>query len=146
MRRATVLSLVLLTWVTVGGCGTRTPQPLEGSETSTGSSTMTPGEPNSTPSRSMTPTTEPPTSPMPTKMTGFAVTLTGTASRAAVEGTCLLLTVAGRSYLLVGKVAGIRVGDRVTVTGHVDRGVVTTCQTGTPFVVERVGAAEPSSG
>lgn len=105
-----------------------------------------PSQPTSTPSGSVTPTAKTPTSPMATKGAGLAMTLTGTASRAGVEGTCLLLTVAGRSYLLVGAVTGIRVGDRVTVTGHVDRGVVTTCQTGTPFVVEHVPATDPSTG
>ncbi|MEO8555371.1 MAG: hypothetical protein ABI474_01770 [Actinomycetota bacterium] len=74
------------------------------------------------------------------------MTLTGTASRAAAEGTCLLLTVDGRSYLLVGAVTNIGVGDRVTVTGHIDRGVVTTCQAGTPFVVESVESTRTSAG
>jgi len=105
-----------------------------------------PSQPTSTPSGSVTPTAKTPTAPMLTKGTGHPVTLTGTASRAAAEGTCLLLTAAGRSYLLVGAVTNIRVGDRVTVTGHVDRGVVTTCQAGTPFVVEHVGATDPSAG
>ena len=128
-----------------------------------------PSQPTSTTSGSVTPTAKTPTAPIPTKGTGLAVTptsttsgsvtptaktpgtglavtLTGTASRAAAEGTCLLLTVAGRSYLLVGAVTNIRVGDRITVTGHVDRGVVTTCQAGTPFVVEHVGATDPSAG
>lgn len=93
----------------------------------------------------MTPTAKTPTAPMPTNGTGLAVTLTGIASRAEAEGTCLLLEVAGRSYLLVGAVTNIRVGHRVTVTGHVDRGVVTTCQAGTPFVVEHVGGTGQST-
>lgn len=140
MRRATFLSLVLLTGAGVGGCGSRTPQPLAGGATSTESSTTVPGQPTSTPGGSVIPSAKTLTAPLPTKGTGLPVTLTGTASRAAAEGTCLLLTVAGRSYLLVGAVPNIGVGHRVTVTGHVDRGVVTTCQSGTPFVVENVRA------
>ncbi len=108
--------------------------------------------PASTPSGSVTPTATTtiapiaPIAPMPTEGTGLPVTLTGTAGRSASEGTCLVLTVAGRSYLLVGAVRNIGVGDRVTVTGHVDRGVVTTCQAGTPFVVQHVRATDPSTG
>jgi hypothetical protein len=102
--------------------------------------------PDSTPSGSVTPTATTPIAPVPTEGTGLPVTLTGTASRSASEGTCLVLTVAGRSYLLVGAVRNIGVGDRVTVTGHVDRGVVTTCQAGTPFVVQHVRATDPSTG
>lgn len=105
-----------------------------------------PSQPTGAPSGSVTPTAKTPTAPMPMRGKGLAVTLTGRASRAAAEGTCLLLMVAGRSYLLVGAVRNIGVGDRVTVTGHVDRGVATTCQAGTPLVVEHMGATDPSTG
>jgi hypothetical protein len=58
--------------------------------------------------------------------------LTGTVT-AGVEANCLLLD----GYLLVGGPRDqLRVGTRVTVTGRVQADLMTTCQQGTPFVVE----------
>jgi hypothetical protein len=65
------------------------------------------------------------------------LTLTGTV-QAGVEADCLLL----QGYLLVGGPRDLlRGGDRVTVTGRVQPDLMTTCQQGTPFVVE---TAEPA--
>jgi hypothetical protein len=65
------------------------------------------------------------------------LTLTGTV-RPGVEPDCLLL----QGYLLVGGPRELlRGGGRVKVTGRVQPGLMTTCQQGTPFVVE---AAEPA--
>lgn len=64
-------------------------------------------------------------------------TVTGTVS-AGFEPNCLLLN----GFLLVGGDRSlIRPGARITVTGRVDRTVVTTCQQGIPFVVSRVERA-----
>jgi hypothetical protein len=66
-------------------------------------------------------------------------TLTGTVT-AGVEHGCLLLD----GYLLVGgDRAIIRAGARVTVTGRVVPGLITTCQQGTPMVVT---SAQPAIG
>lgn len=71
------------------------------------------------------------------KSSAATMTLTGTV-RAGVEPNCLLLD----SYLLVGGPRDqLRAGARVTVTGRVQADLVTTCQQGTPFVVE---SAKPS--
>lgn len=58
-------------------------------------------------------------------------TLTGTVT-AGVEPNCLLID----GFLLIGgDRAVIRAGARLTVTGRVDRAVVSTCQQGVAFVV-----------
>ena len=65
------------------------------------------------------------------------LTLTGTV-RPGVEADCLLL----QGYLLVGGPRDLlHGGGRVKVTGRVQPDLMTTCQQGTPFVVE---AAEPA--
>ncbi|MET8306542.1 hypothetical protein [Micromonospora sp. NPDC005173] len=61
-----------------------------------------------------------------------ATELTGTITR-GVEPNCVLLD----GYLLIGGPRDVlTAGARVTVTGRVEPGVMTTCQQGTPFVVE----------
>ncbi|MEU4402126.1 hypothetical protein ACIQH6_08385 [Micromonospora orduensis] len=61
-----------------------------------------------------------------------ATTLTGTVT-AGVEPNCVLLD----GYLLLGGPRDVlRAGAKVTVTGRVEAGVMTTCQQGTPFQVE----------
>jgi hypothetical protein len=74
-----------------------------------------------------------PTLPDPTggKSSG-PTTLTGTVT-AGVEPNCVVLD----GYLLVGGPREhLRGGARVTVTGRVQADLMTTCQQGTPFVVE----------
>ncbi|MEU2167166.1 hypothetical protein ACH47V_07260 [Micromonospora chersina] len=69
----------------------------------------------------------------PSKPTGpGATTLTGTI-RAGVEPNCLLID----DNLLIGGPRDVLTpGARVEVTGHAEPGMMTTCQQGTPFVVE----------
>lgn len=60
---------------------------------------------------------------------------------AGVEAGCRLLATENGSYLLLGvPAAELRVGDGATVTGRVDRSIVSTCQQGIPLVVERVNS------
>jgi hypothetical protein len=69
--------------------------------------------------------------PVPARAKRGLSTLTGTVT-AGVESHCLLLD----GFLLIGgDRAVVKPGARVTVTGRVDRSVVTTCQQGIPFVV-----------
>ncbi len=102
------------------------------SQDSTGgsvTSTSSP-DPSGTPSDPTAPTGPMPTSPGST-------TLTGTV-QAGVEPNCLLLD----GNLLVGGPRDVlKAGARVTVTGHPQPDLMTTCQQGTPFVVEAVKPA-----
>jgi hypothetical protein len=60
------------------------------------------------------------------------MTLSGTIT-AGVEPNCVLLD----NYLLVGGPRELlKAGARVTVTGRVQADLMTTCQQGTPFMVE----------
>ncbi|MEU1685691.1 hypothetical protein [Micromonospora sp. NPDC005707] len=61
-----------------------------------------------------------------------ATTLSGTI-RAGVEPNCLLLD---DNLLIGGPRDLLKPGARVEVTGHAEPGMMTTCQQGTPFVVE----------
>ena len=73
----------------------------------------------------------PPRTPGPSR-SGEVRTLTGTVA-AGVEPNCVLLD----TFLLVGGPRDVlRPGARVTVTGRVQPDLMTTCQQGTPFVVE----------
>ncbi|MFG1887329.1 hypothetical protein ACGFIR_05585 [Micromonospora sp. NPDC049051] len=80
-----------------------------------------------------------PALPLPTRPSGGApkpsagaVTLTGTVT-SGVEPNCLLLD----NHLLVGGPRDVlKPGTKVTVTGRVQRDLLTTCQQGTPFLVE----------
>ncbi|MEU8263529.1 hypothetical protein AB0C02_23250 [Micromonospora sp. NPDC048999] len=64
-------------------------------------------------------------------------TLTGTV-QAGVEPNCLLLD---GNLLVGGPRQVLKAGARVTVTGHAQPDLMTTCQQGTPFVVEAVKPA-----
>ncbi|WP_319463810.1 hypothetical protein [Micromonospora sp. RTP1Z1] len=100
-----------------------------------GSSVTTPpgstGPAPSTPPSAVPPTKRPPNGPsLPPGPGGD--TLTGTVSQ-GVEPNCLLLD----GYLLVGGPRDVlRPGATVTVTGRSQPDMMTTCQQGTPFVVE----------
>ncbi len=85
----------------------------------------------STPPSAVPPTKRPPNGPsLPPGPGGD--TLTGTVSQ-GVEPNCLLLD----GYLLVGGPRDVlRPGATVTVTGRSQPDMMTTCQQGTPFVVE----------
>jgi hypothetical protein len=86
------------------------------------------------------PTTSPLTaSPLTTEPAPAAgqLTVTGTVSD-GVEPNCLLLD----GYLLVGgDRSKLLSGGRVTVTGRVERGLLSTCQQGVPLVVASVEPA-----
>ncbi len=89
------------------------------------------GTPTGSPSRSKTPRQPTPSQPAGT------TTLTGMIEE-GVEPGCLLLD----DYLLVGGPRDlIRAGARVSVTGRVEPGLMTTCQQGTPFLVASARAA-----
>jgi len=95
------------------------------------------------PEPSITPTPTDPTGPTmspPPKGSGGpttsppagGTTLTGTVT-AGVEPNCMLLD----NYLLVGGPRDVlTAGAKVMVTGRVQRDLLTTCQQGTPFLVE----------
>jgi hypothetical protein len=73
-----------------------------------------------------------------------AKSITGTVT-AGVEPNCLLLSDASGNYLLIFDDAAMRsdaaVGRKVTVAGHAEPGMMSTCQQGTPFVVTSIRAA-----
>jgi hypothetical protein len=110
------------------GGGAASPSTPAGSSTS---SSPTPGATSSTPFNPESPT-------LPSSGRGRLMTVTGTVS-AGVEAGCLLLTPDGAStqqaLLLIGAVAGIKPGQRVTVRGAPLDHAVTTCQQGQPFQV-----------
>ncbi|MDG4767816.1 hypothetical protein O7632_27525 [Solwaraspora sp. WMMD406] len=85
------------------------------------------------------PTVSPGRTPGPGKSSGTSrpMTLTGTIVP-GVEHNCFLLD----GYLLVGGTSElIQAGTRVSVTGHVQPDLMTTCQQGIPFVVQRIEPA-----
>ncbi|GAA4925109.1 hypothetical protein LX16_0147 [Stackebrandtia albiflava] len=129
----TVAGAALLVGLSACG-GTQTPE-NENTPSVTGSESATGQEPEQTPSLD-------PSSGIDDdgKETG-AMTITGTVS-SGVESGCVLLEYDGTVYNLVGGDAGIlTAGATVEVTGRVDEGLMTTCQQGTPFVVESATAA-----
>ncbi|MCW3838748.1 hypothetical protein ONA70_01370 [Micromonospora yasonensis] len=110
-----------------------------------------PASPGSTGAAPMTSTPDPgvtsndpynPLDPRPprggsAKPAGASSTITGTVEN-GVEPNCFLLD----GNLLVGAPRGaLKVGARVTVTGRSQPDLMTTCQQGTPFVVESVRPA-----
>ena len=111
--------------------------------TPSGGTVTTPAEPTPSEPTPVTPSPADPTlgippgpgkkSPRPDRsVTPGVLTLTGTVS-SGVEPGCLLLD----GYLLLGGPTDVlKSGARVTVTGKAEPGMMTTCQQGTPFVVE----------
>jgi hypothetical protein len=91
-------------------------------------------DPSATPSDPQNPIDPtPPRKGGPSKPPGAgAATFTGTV-QAGVEPNCLLLD---GNLLIGGPRDVLKPGARVTVTGHPEPGMMTTCQQGTPFVVE----------
>jgi hypothetical protein len=77
---------------------------------------------------------------VPPPNTGSEMTITGTLQE-GVEGNCVLLKTPDRLYQLIGgdrsKLQGSTSG-KVTVTGRIATGMMTTCQQGTPFQVTDV--------
>jgi hypothetical protein len=92
-----------------------------------------PGDP-ARPGKSIGPGLDPPSAPTET-LTGQVV--------AGVEPGCLILTGprGARMLVLTGETGkSVKVGARVTVTGHSEPRMMTTCQQGTPFVVTQATA------
>ncbi|MGK5444860.1 hypothetical protein ACSNN7_23955 [Micromonospora sp. URMC 105] len=116
---------------------TGTASPSEGSPvTSSPSSDPTqPGDPTAVPPTAVPPTVpptkRPPAGPSLPPGPG-ANTITGTVE-AGVEPGCLLV---GGYQLIGGPRDVLAVGAKVTVTGQAKPDMMTTCQQGTPFVVE----------
>ncbi|MEU3453915.1 hypothetical protein ABZ671_09965 [Micromonospora sp. NPDC006766] len=99
-------------------------------------STGGPAASASSPNPSATPSD--PTAPTgPASASPGTTTLTGTV-QAGVEPSCLLLD---GNLLVGGPREALKPGARVTVTGHAQPDLMTTCQQGTPFVVEAVKPA-----
>ena len=73
---------------------------------------------------------------------GSSMTISGTVE-AGVEAGCLVLEYEGTVYGIFGNFDSsvVYAGATVTLHGSVDEGMMTTCQQGTPFVVED---AQPS--
>jgi hypothetical protein len=83
------------------------------------------------------PTDKVPSGKIPSGAAQGPMTITGTVA-AGVEANCLLLN----GYLLIGGPHDLlRDGAKVTVTGKPQPGLMTTCQQGTPFVVDSAQAA-----
>lgn len=79
--------------------------------------------------------------PPPQASASGTATVTGVIQRGA-EPSCLLVDGPHGQLLLVGdRLAKLRVGERVTVTGHVVTGIATHCMQGTPFEVTSVVVA-----
>lgn len=133
MRTMGTLVSALVVTLTLVACADpgRTPSDSEGATV-----TGPPGQPTPTtpgdlpvPSGTGAPGKTPGKSP---ERSAARMTLTGTIV-AGVEPNCLLLD----NYLLVGGPPEVlKSGKRVTVTGRVQADVMTTCQQGTPFMVE----------
>lgn len=149
MRRLTDTTLlpvsVLLVILAVSGCANGDPagQPSGSPSVGGGTVTSTPDDlPTSVPGNPGKPPTAPATEPPvkggpPPSVSSGTMTLTGTVT-AGVEPNCLLLD----GYLLVGGPRDVvRSGARVTVTGRVQPDLMTTCQQGTPLVVESARSA-----
>ena len=68
-------------------------------------------------------------------------TITGTVT-AGVEPNCTLLSGGGTDYLLIFEDPALRdqvkMGEQATVVGRAEKGQMTTCQQGTPFIVTSV--------
>ncbi|MBM0231969.1 hypothetical protein JNW91_08900 [Micromonospora sp. STR1_7] len=93
--------------------------------------TPVPSQPSAGPTDPTTPPSTPPAGSS-TPSAGASTSLTGTVT-SGVEPNCLLLD----GYLLLGGPRDVlRAGAKVTVTGRVEPGLMTTCQQGTPFQVE----------
>jgi hypothetical protein len=122
-------------------------------ESSAPSTSTTPTEPTTSPE-----TTATEESPVPDETTPYLdpslgdtskpasdsqITITGTVE-SGVESGCLVLEHDGTVYGIYGNYdsAVVYAGAKVTLRGQVDPGMMTTCQQGTPFVVEEAETAD----
>jgi hypothetical protein len=114
------------------------------SPTETGAPTVTTSPTGASPTDPMPPTAVPPskgpglpTSGPASPPASGSMTISGTIT-SGVEPGCLLID----DFLLVGGPKNVlRAGAKVTVTGEVKADLMTTCQQGTPFVVQSAKAA-----
>ena len=74
---------------------------------------------------------------LPSGKPGARMRLAGTVSP-GVEGGCHLLTSGGTTYQLVGGEGAVVDGQEIEVLGTVQADLMTTCQQGVPFQVERI--------
>ncbi|MEH1054730.1 hypothetical protein V6U89_05890 [Micromonospora sp. CPCC 206171] len=145
MKTPRMVLAALVACAALSACGgpagddrTGTPSPSEGSPVTSAPSSgpAKPGDPTGVPPTAAPPTALPPTKRPPAGASvppgPGATTITGTV-QAGVEPNCLLV----EGYQLIGGPRDVlTVGARVTVTGQPKPDMMTTCQQGTPFVVE----------
>ncbi|WP_329104344.1 hypothetical protein OG792_29435 [Micromonospora sp. NBC_01699] len=149
MKSIRIGFLAVAACLVLGACGESGNAPSVNPSGGPSLSSVKPSDPNAEPpvppansTAPASPTRSAPRGPGPSKSPGApasagALTLTGVIV-AGVEPNCLLLD----GYLLLsGPRDQLRGGARVTVTGRVQPGMMTTCQQGTPFVVESVKPA-----
>ncbi|MFI6760173.1 hypothetical protein ACIBF5_13655 [Micromonospora sp. NPDC050417] len=131
--------------VVLGACGESATPPSVNPSGGPSLSTVKPSDPNAEPPLPPANSTAPasPRRPSPGwSPSGSAaptgtLTITGVITQ-GVESGCFLID----NYLLVnGPREQVRAGARVTVTGRLQPGLMTTCQQGTPLVVESVKPA-----
>ncbi|MFY1634088.1 hypothetical protein ACN27F_12540 [Solwaraspora sp. WMMB335] len=145
---------LLLACLALPACGTAEPgtepdpdpvptvtvEPTSAPDSPSGGATVsTPPEQTPGPPEDLPAPTSPGRTPGSGKPSGSSrsMTLTGTVV-AGVEHNCFLLD----GYLLVGGARDlVRPGARLSVTGHVQADLMTTCQQGIPFMVQRVEPA-----
>ncbi|MEO7069690.1 MAG: hypothetical protein ABI131_04275 [Nostocoides sp.] len=124
----------------LAGCGATASTVESGTGSAAGSGTTSTSAP-ALPTRITTPPPlgDPVDPPLPSKRPP-QVTGTGRVSVSDVEGGgCTVLTLGGQTYLLVGDgVSRLHDGDTVTVTGHADDTMMTTCQRGVVLVVTKL--------
>ncbi|MGZ4634639.1 hypothetical protein [Oryzihumus sp.] len=120
---AVVLSLcVALAGAGLAACGRATPPGASGASPGTPTFHTSEGDP---------------TVAHPKPSSGQHIRVVGTVT-AGVEAGCLTLSSGGTEYLLLGGRSELHSGDRVEVEGVLQPDLLTTCQQGTPLVVQRV--------
>ncbi|RKR88510.1 hypothetical protein BDK92_2838 [Micromonospora pisi] len=125
--------------VVLGACGESATPPSVNPSGGPSLSTVKPSDPNAEPPLPPANSTAPasPRRPSPGWSPGGSAptgtfTVTGVITQ-GVEPNCMLID----NYLLIGGPREqLRAGARVTVTGRLQPGLMTTCQQGTPLVVE----------
>lgn len=117
---------------------TTTPTTTSSSAPASGAPSSAPSETSTAPSdTSATPAPSPTSSaasPEPSEPAGDRMTLSGTV-RAGVEAGCLVLRDDGTLYLLLDDQDRMKPGEKVTVTGYVDKDAMSYCMQGKPFRV-----------
>lgn len=133
---ALLLSVLAACGAGDGGSGEESAAPTSAAPTSAPESTEESPVPEET-----TPYLDP-SAGEPSKSSGSETTISGTVE-AGVEAGCLVLEHGGTVYGIYGSfdASVVYAGASVTLHGKVDNDMMTTCQQGTPFVVEEAEAA-----